>query len=125
MIVGIGTDLVSIARIERLYQRHPERFVQRILASSELAAFYSSCNKPAFLAKRFAVKEAAAKALGLGIRSGLTFRDFRVHRDPKGQPVLSLEGKASRIAKSKKIQALHLSISDERTHALAFVVLED
>ena len=124
MIAGIGTDLVLVHRIEKVLNRFPERFPNRILAKEERAE-YEKCREPAiFLAKRFAIKEAAAKALGSGIRHGVQFIDFIVTHTGEGQPQLIFTGYALEIAKEKNIKGFHVSVTDDIPYVLAFVVLE-
>ncbi len=123
-IVGIGTDVVDVQRIARLHEDHPKRFHRRILVGVELDDFATVSAKAPFLAKRFAAKEAASKALGLGFRQGIRFTDFEVTHNALGRPALKLHGKAAGIAAELGIDALHLSISDEAHTAVAFVVLE-
>ncbi|MDH5784750.1 MAG: holo-ACP synthase [Chromatiales bacterium] len=123
MIFGIGTDIVSVARMEQALERHGDRFAERILATSELDEFRQS-NKPAhFLAKRFAAKEAAAKAFGTGFRYGLAMNDFLIGHDGLGRPLLQFTGKAEEYRKRNAIGESFLSISDENEHAVAFVTL--
>lgn len=124
MILGIGTDLVEVARIGQALRRHPRRFVQRILTPEESRLFEQSNQPERYLAKRFAVKEAAAKALGTGIADGVGWQDLWVVSDAQGRPELHL-GKPllTRFAKDRNLLT-HLSISDERDYAMAFVVLE-
>lgn len=124
MIFGIGTDVVDVRRIASLHQRHPERFYRRILVGGELDEFAASDFKPAFLAKRFASKEAASKALGLGFQQGIRFTDFEVTHNALGRPAIKLHGKAAEMAAELGIDAVHLSISDEAHTAVAFVILE-
>jgi holo-[acyl-carrier protein] synthase len=114
MILGIGTDLTDAGRIEKLWQRHGQRFASRILHPKEQPAFQSSAQPVRYLAKAWAVKEAAAKAVGTGF-VGLAPHEIACLRDPQGKPVLSVEGKAGRF---------HVSISDEGQQVLAFVVWE-
>ncbi|MBW8189582.1 holo-ACP synthase [Neiella marina] len=123
-IVGIGNDLVEIARIEQVLARTPERFAARILTASELSQFQQHKQPARFLAKRFAAKEAAAKAIGTGIAAGVTFQDFEVTNDAAGRPLLSLSGQAKTLANQRGVSACWLSLSDERHYALATVVLE-
>ena len=123
-IFGIGTDVVAVRRIAALYQRHPERFPRRILVGDELTDFAATGAKAAFLAKRFASKEAASKALGLGFRRGLRFTDFEVMHDALGRPGLRLHGRAAELAAKAGIGAIHLSIADEAETAVAFVIME-
>jgi holo-[acyl-carrier protein] synthase len=123
-IFGIGTDVVSVRRIEALVKRHPQRFPQRILSAAELEEYGATAAKTAFLAKRFASKEAASKALGLGFQQGITFTDFEVGHDASGKPELYLSGRAAEVADQHGINGIHLTISDEAETAVAFVVLE-
>lgn len=129
MILGIGNDLVDIRRIERLLTRFGPRFVQRIFTQGEQATAARAQNPVAFYAKRFAAKEACAKALGTGMSQGVAFRDIEVVTLPSGQPTLRLHGGALKLLNSllnNKIQAnLHLSLSDEPPMAQAFVIVEN
>lgn len=122
-IYGIGTDIVNVARMERSLDRFGRRFAQRILAPAELAAFDSSVMPAQFLAKRFAVKEATAKAFGTGFRDGLRLQDIAVDHDPNGRPVLVCTGQAQRLLAARAVAASHVSIADEREFAVAFVIL--
>ncbi|RLK50317.1 holo-[acyl-carrier protein] synthase [Alkalispirillum mobile] len=124
MIIGVGTDLVEIGRMERMLARHGERALDRLLHPSERQECPQAPDRAArFLARRFAAKEAAAKALGTGIAGGIRFTDLQVDHDDKGRPLLQLHGEARNRARQLGVSAYHLSISDEQTHALAFVVL--
>lgn len=124
MIAGIGTDIVSIARIRTALDRFPDRFARKILSEHEFAEFMKNSDQATFLAKRFAAKEAAVKALGTGFRHGIQHCDITVSHDTYGRPVLVFDGKAAIKMTENKITNSHLSISDERDHAVAFVVLE-
>ena len=122
MIKGIGTDLIEISRVQRSLAKFGDKFAERILAPSELAE-YSRCGSPErFVAKRWAAKEAAGKALGTGIGQGVSWQDFCVEHTPLGAPQLVLSGKAAEIAAQQGVQAMAISISDERHYAIAFVV---
>lgn len=124
-IIGLGTDIAEIARIEKALSRSGEAFARRILADSEYQTFLSLKQKGRYLAKRFAAKEAASKALGTGIAHGVTFHDFIISNDQNGKPVLVLCNKAKQIAESYKVTNVLLSISDERHYAVATVVMEN
>lgn len=124
MIVGIGTDMVAIGRMTEILQRHGQRFPDRILAQAEWTAYQQSAKPEAFLAKRFAAKEAAAKALGTGFRDGLSLTHIWVENDELGKPHLHFSDKAADIAIQLGVTQHHLSLSDESDFALAFVVLE-
>lgn len=121
-IVGIGADLVDTQRVRSVWDRHGRRFVDRILTVNERAQWNGQ--EAGFLARRFAVKEAAAKALGSGIAEGVTFHDFELDHDHLGRPMLQFTGAARQRSKALGVTAVHVTISDERTLALAFVVLE-
>lgn len=121
-IVGIGADLVDTARIRKIWERYGQRFVERILTVGECADWNGM--EAGFLARRFAVKEAAAKALGSGIAEGVTFHDMELGHDRRGRPLLRFTGAAWRRSRALGVTAVHVTVSDERTLALAFVVLE-
>lgn len=124
MIIGIGTDIIDVRRIEAMLSRRGEALAQRLLAEEELAAFRVHPAPARFLAKRFAAKEATLKALGTGLRDGMRWSDISVGHDLRGKPQLLLAGMAQRTAQSMGVTASHLSLSDEQHYALAFVVLE-
>ncbi|MCZ4373257.1 holo-ACP synthase [Vibrio diazotrophicus] len=124
MIVGLGTDIAEIERIEKALNRSGDAFAQRILTESELEVFTNLKQKGRYLAKRFAAKEAASKALGTGIAHGVSFQDFEISNDENGKPVLTLSGKAQQIAQASSVRSVHLTISDERHYAVATVILE-
>lgn len=97
-ILGLGTDIVEIARIEAVISRSGERLARRVLSDNEWAIWETHQQPVRFLAKRFAVKEAAAKAFGTGIRNGLAFNQFEVFNDELGKPRLRLWGEALTLA---------------------------
>lgn len=120
--LGIGADLVSISRIEGVFQRSGERFIQRVLRPEEIELFQLSAKPLYFLAKRFAAKEAASKALGCGIGK-VSWQDFLVSNDELGAPQLHCFGEAKKRMQNLGAHKAFISLSDEREHALAFVVL--
>ncbi|APE29698.1 holo-ACP synthase [Halomonas aestuarii] len=124
MIIGIGTDIARVARFERAMGRHGERFPRRLLGELEHARFRDEVMPAAFLAKRFAAKEAFVKALGTGLRRGMRWSEIQVTNDALGRPSLVLSGKAQELAEAAGVRSLHLSLSDEDALAVAFVVLE-
>lgn len=124
MIFGIGTDIVRIQRMADNLERYGERFAARILTEVEMTAFLASAQQAPFLAKRFAAKEAAAKALGTGFRNGLNLRDIGVSNDGLGKPMLAFSDRAQQALKNQGVGAAHLSLSDESEYAIAYVVLE-
>lgn len=123
IIAGIGTDLVEIARLSAALERHGERFGERILGPEEQLEWRRADHSARFLAKRFAAKEAAAKALGTGFRKGVRFADIQVRHDAIGKPYLQFSAAAAARAAELGVVQSELSISDERAYALAFVVL--
>ena len=124
MIVGIGMDLVRSDRIEHLRARYGSRFAERILEAEELVQWQAQGESAEFLAKRFAVKEAAAKALGTGFRDGMRFCEIAIEHNELGAPDLRLTGAAAARARAIGAARHHVSISDERGLALACVILE-
>jgi holo-[acyl-carrier protein] synthase len=123
MIFGIGTDICAVARMAGVYRRHGERFAQRILTASEQADFLRSASRERLLAKRFAAKEAFSKAFGTGIGEQVGLRSVGVGHDARGKPVLEFAEPLARAMREKRLRA-HVSISDERDFAVAFVVIE-
>ena len=122
-IVGIGTDIVQISRIEGILERFNDRFAKRILTEDELQVFYNTKQQARFLAKRFAVKEAVAKALGTGFSDNVLMTQIGVKNDKLGKPVLEFYGKTKNFVESLDVSKYYVSISDEAIYALAFVVL--
>jgi holo-[acyl-carrier protein] synthase len=125
-IHGIGTDIVSIERIRTALMRHEERFARKVLADAELARFdtLSDVLAPAFVAKRFAAKEAFFKALGEPSSEANTWHQLAVVNDPAGRPRLQCGSLLAALLAARKISATHVTLSDEREHAVAFVILE-
>ncbi len=124
MIFGIGTDLVDIERMERVIHRWGDRFISRVFTPDEMEICYARAFPPSSFALRFAAKEAFSKALGLGMKKGLRWRDIEVFHFPGGRPGLRLHGRSSEICQEKKITGFHLSLSDEGDYGIAMVVLE-
>jgi len=124
MIFGIGTDIVELARIESMWARYGARFAERLLSSHELSDYHASRNAARFLAKRFAAKEAFAKAVGSGLRVPVSLRRISVTHDGLGKPVLQFDEALRLHLAQLGINGHHLSISDERDLIVAFVVLE-
>jgi holo-[acyl-carrier protein] synthase len=123
MIFGIGTDIVEVARIQRSLDKHGEKFAARILTEAELEDYRQATHPANFLAKRFAAKEATAKAMGTGFRNGLSLRHISVSRDLHARPELIFTGEAEAFMQAKAITEAHLSLADERDYAVAFVIL--
>ena len=128
MILGVGSDLTDIRRIEKTLARFGVRFTARIFTEIERARSEAKPGRAASYAKRFAAKEACAKALGTGLRRGVFWRDMGVVNAKSGQPTLSLSGgAAARLAEmlpSGHEGRIHLSLTDDFPYAQAFVVIE-
>lgn len=124
MIFGVGTDIVDIERIARSVERYGDKFAERVLAPVEIELYLKTNNKINYLAKRFAAKEAVSKALGTGMRQGIDFAQLIISNDEIGKPQVTLESKALAWAEQNKITKIHLSISDEKKHAVAFAIAE-
>ena len=128
MISGIGTDICDVRRIRASVERHGERFAQRILAPGELATWQARTARwpergLRFLATRFSAKEAFSKAIGLGMRMPMTWRDCEVVKLPSGQPALVLHGALKDWFDARGLRA-HLSVTDESDYAASFCVVE-
>ena len=124
MIVGLGVDLAKISRFKELLDKYGERAVQKILAPVEIPPFREAARPDAFMAKRWAVKEAFGKALGTGIAQGVTLPQIAVVSGEAGSPRLQLSGAAAAAMVRRGIDQSHVSISDEAEYVVALVVLE-
>jgi holo-[acyl-carrier protein] synthase len=128
MIIGIGSDLIDIRRIEKSLERHGERFIARIFTDIEKARSERRKARAASYAKRFAAKEACAKALGSGISDGVYWRDMGVVNLPSGRPTMHLtDGAAARLERllpPGHRAVIHLTITDDFPLAQAFVIIE-
>ena len=124
MIYGVGTDIVSIKRIQEILNKNRDGFINRVLTEHERALFANKADSAAFCAKRFAAKEAFSKALGTGIGRVVSFQDLTVRKNENGKPYFVPSEKLRLYLQEKGIKQGHLSISDESLYALAFVVLE-
>ena len=124
MIFGIGTDIVDVERIRKLGSL--EKFADKILSLNELEVFKSQIDekKVTFLAKQFAAKEAVSKALGTGIGKDIRFNQIEILRNSDGKPYLNHDGLITTILNDLGITKTHVSLSDEKKYALAFVILE-
>ncbi len=128
MIVGVGSDLCDIRRVEETLERYGERFIARCFTDIERRKSEGRKDRAASYAKRFAAKEACAKALGTGLRRGVFWRDMSVVNLPSGQPTMRLTGGAAErlaaITPAGCVPYIHLTITDEHPLAQAFVVIE-
>ena len=128
MIVGIGTDICDIRRITSMLERRGDRFAERVLGPAELGVFHARrVRTPArsvrFLATRFSAKEAFSKAIGLGIRSPMSWRACEILNEPSGKPYLQLSGALAAWFDAHGWVA-HVTVSDETDYAASFVVVE-
>lgn len=128
MIVGIGSDLIDIRRIERSLERNGERFINRIYTEIERRRAEGRAGRAASYAKRFAAKEACSKALGTGIAHGVYWRDMGVVNLPGGRPTMNLTGGAAKqlckLVPAGHKSVIHLTITDDFPLAQAFVIIE-
>lgn len=123
MIHGIGTDIVKVTRMQDNLDKYGERFAQRVLTDGEYHRFQEHAHPAAFLAKRFAAKEAAAKALGTGFRDGLSLKHIEVTNNELGKPELCFHERATDYIKQLGIVNSYLSLSDEQDYAVAYVIM--
>jgi len=123
-IFGIGTDIVDISRIKRLFNKN-RKIKKKIFSKKEIKYCESKQNKIASYSKRFAAKEAFSKALGTGVSKGISFNEISVTNNKEGAPYIELLGKTKIISKKliKKKNKIYLSLSDEKKYALAMVVI--
>ena len=123
MIAGVGIDIVAIARVGKLYERHGERALEKLLAPAERADFDKAKDPARFLAKRFAAKEALGKALGIGVAAPATLPNIAISHNALGKPAFAYAPDLAHYLDERRLVA-HLSISDEADYAVAFVILE-
>lgn len=124
MIFGVGSDIVEYARVEAAWTRFGERFARRILTPHELAGFVSARDKPRYLARRFAAKEAISKALGTGFAHGISPRRLGIVADAWGKPQVALEPAAAAVAERLGVGQGFVTLADEREFVVAFAVFE-
>ena len=124
MIYGVGTDIVNINRVKKILLKNRDGFINRVLSEHEQALFANKADSAAYCAKRFAAKEAFAKALGTGIGRVVSFQDLTIRNNENGKPHFIPSEKLRQYLVKKNIKQAHLSISDESQNAIAFVVLE-
>lgn len=128
MIIGLGSDLSDIRRVEKSLERFGERFTNRVFTEIERTRSERKTDRAASYAKRFAAKEACAKALGTGIRHGVFWRDMGVANLPSGKPTMVLTGGAlerlKAITPAGHEATIHLSLTDDHPYAQAFVIIE-
>ena len=123
-IYGIGTDIVEVRRVAKIYARHGVRFARHVLTAKEMSEYAAALFPERFLAKRFAAKEAFSKAIGTGLRGKVTLTNIHITHDAWGKPGLDFEPALRDLVTEYGITRCHLSISDEKDLVAAFVVLE-
>ncbi|UOO75868.1 holo-ACP synthase [Neisseria sp. Dent CA1/247] len=124
MIYGVGTDIVSLNRIEKLHKKYGKAFADRLLSRIDLLEYPQAGSPANFLAKRFVAKEAFAKAVGTGLRSPVSLRNIGIGHDELGKPEFYCEPELQQWLEEKGIKCVHLSMSDEEDKVLAFAVAE-
>jgi len=124
VIYGVGADLIEIPRVERALARFGERFARRILCEPELRRFHGHAKPAAYLAKRFAAKEAFSKALGTGIHAPANWHGVWVINLKSGKPQLEFSAALAKLLRDRGILRSHLTLTDERGMAAATVILE-
>lgn len=124
MIYGIGTDIVSVARIREGLTRHGERYTEMLLAEAEREECARAPDAARFIAKRFAAKEAFSKAFGTGLRSPVTLHAVAVVHDELGKPAYAFDEKLGALMQERGLRA-QLSISDEKEYVVAFAIIEE
>ena len=125
MIVGTGVDITEVGRVAEAVERFGERFLRRVFTPAEVAYCSSKRNKIERLAARFAAKEAALKALGTGLRHGITWQQVEVRRQPGSRPTIAFSGVADQYAARLGVKHVSLSLSHTAEQAIAMVILED
>jgi holo-[acyl-carrier protein] synthase len=125
MVLGLGTDLIEIERIEASVERFGERFLERVFTAGEIAYCMRKRQSAESFAARFAAKEAGAKALGTGISRGVSWKEIEVRREMGQRPTLHFNGRAGELAKAMGVRRVQLTLSHSRTVAIAVAVVED
>lgn len=123
MIKGIGIDAIEINRLKLLIDDYQEHAIERLFTKKEIENCQGQKIKYYYYSGRFAAKEAAMKALGEGLRSGISWQEIEITNDKKGKPILNFYGKALKYAKRKKVTKIEVSISHSKTIAVAVVIL--
>lgn len=124
MILGIGIDIIEVARIQASYERFGERFLNRILLPDEIGYCLSHKTPGPFLAARFAAKEAISKAFGTGIGAQLGWQDMEIRRQDSGEPYVVLHGSGEKLLRERQARAVLISLSHTQNYATAAAVLE-
>jgi holo-[acyl-carrier protein] synthase len=124
MIVGTGVDIVEVARINRLLEKHSPRFEKKVFTPDEILYCQSKAEPGIHFAARFAIKEAVMKCLGTGMDQGIAFRDIEVTHEKTGRPTIKMHGRGKDTLTRLKILTLHISISHEQNYAIGQAIAE-
>ena len=124
MIFGTGIDIIEIDRINNSIQKYSDRFKNKIFTQKEIDYCHSQADPAKHFAARFTVKEAALKCFGTGMTGGILWKDIEVDRLKSGQPILNLYGKGKKIFNQLKLKQIHISITHDKSHAVAHAIAE-
>ena len=124
MIIGTGLDIIEIKRIKNSIEKYSPKFEKRVFTSNEINYCKSQGNPAKHYAARFAVKEAVSKCLGTGITGTLGFQDMEIAHEDTGKPVLKMIGKGKELFQKLKLKSIHITISHDRTYAIAYAIAE-
>ena len=124
MIFGTGIDIIEIDRIKKSIQKYSDRFKQKVFTQKEIDFCHSQADPVKHFAARFSVKEAVLKCFGTGITSGILWKDIEVGKQKSGQPVLNLHGKGKKLFNQLKLKHIHISITHDKSYAVAHAIAE-
>ena len=124
MIFGTGIDIIEIDRIKNSIQKYSDRFKNKIFTQKEIDYCHSQADPAKHFAARFTVKEAVLKCFGTGMTGGILWKDIEVDRLKSGQPILNLYGKGKKICNQLKLNQIHISITHDKSHAIAHAIAE-
>ena len=124
MIFGTGIDIIEVGRIKKSIQRYSDRFEQKVFTQKEIDYCHSQADPAKHFAARFSVKEDVFKCFGTGITGGVLWRDIEVDKKKSGQPVLNLHGKGKKLFNQLKLKHIHISITHDKSYAVAHAIAE-
>ena len=124
MIFGTGIDIIEVGRIKKSIQRYSDRFEQKVFTQKEIDYCHSQADPAKHFAARFSVKEAVLKCFGTGITGGVLWKDIEVDKKKSGQPVLNLHGKGKKLFNQLKLKHIHISITHDKSYAIAHAIAE-
>ena len=124
MIFGTGIDIIEVGRIKKSIQRYSDRFEQKVFTQKEIDYCHSQADPAKHFAARFSVKEAVLKCFGTGITGGVFWKDIEVDKKKSGQPVLNLHGKGKKLFNQLKLKHIHISITHDKSYAVAHAIAE-